>query len=171
MSVLAEDGSAVAVTSTINYIFGSRVYSPSTGIILNNELSDFCGKVASISPGEQPPSSMAPAVLKSPSKTLVIGASGGGMITTGMASALINHLWFGKSLKEAIATPVVYVDSENAVKFEPSFDKDIIKALEALGHTKKTATRFYNVVNAVEKKEGCICAVSDVRKLGKAAGY
>lgn len=37
--------------------------------------------------------------------------------------ALINHLWFGKSLKDAINTPVVYVDSENAVKFEPNFEK------------------------------------------------
>lgn len=37
--------------------------------------------------------------------------------------ALMNHLWFGKSLKEAIAAPVVFVDSQNAVKFEPKFDK------------------------------------------------
>lgn len=35
----------------------------------------------------------------------------------------MNHLWFGKSLKEAIATPVVFVNSENAVKFEPNFDE------------------------------------------------
>ncbi|KAM4745454.1 gamma-glutamyltransferase 5a [Anableps anableps] len=171
LSVLAEDGSAVAVTSTINHIFGSKVYSSSTGIILNNELSDFCGRVDNIFTGEQPPSSMSPVVLKSPSKTLVIGASGGAMITTGLASALINHLWFGKSLKEAIDTRLVYVDSENKLKFESNFDEGVIKALEALGHKKETANRFYNVVNGVEKKEGCICAVSDDRKLGEAAGY
>ena len=43
--------------------------------------------------GEQPPSSMAPTVLKSPSKTLVIGSTGGSMITTGLASVRIqgNH--------------------------------------------------------------------------------
>lgn len=35
----------------------------------------------------------------------------------------MNHLWFGKSLKEAIAAPVVFVDSENTAKFEPGFDK------------------------------------------------
>ncbi|XP_078106362.1 gamma-glutamyltransferase 5a [Sander vitreus] len=171
VSVLAEDGSAVSVTSTINHIFGSKVFSPSTGVILNNELSDFCGKVENIFPGEQPPSSMAPAVLKSQSKTLVIGSTGGSMITTGMASVLMNHLWFGKSLKEAIAAPVVFVDSQNAVKFEPSFDKDLIEALKALGHKHETAKHFYNVVNAVEKEDGCICAVSDARKMGEAAGY
>uniref|UniRef100_A0A3B3VMA6 Gamma-glutamyltransferase 5a n=2 Tax=Poecilia latipinna TaxID=48699 RepID=A0A3B3VMA6_9TELE len=171
VSVLAEDGSAVAVTSTINHIFGSKVYSPSTGIFLNNELLDFCGRVDNILPGERPPSSMAPVVLKSESKTLVIGASGGNMITTGLASALINHLWFGKSLKEAIDAPVVYVDPKNKVKFEPKFDKGLIEALRALGHKNETTSRFYNVVNAVEKKDGCICAESDDRKLGEAAGY
>ncbi|XP_068995204.1 gamma-glutamyltransferase 5a [Embiotoca jacksoni] len=171
VSVLAEDGSAVSVTSTINHIFGSKIFSPRTGVILNNELSDFCGRADSISPGEQPPSSMAPAVLKSQSKTLVIGSTGGGMITTGMASAIMNHLWLGKNLKEAIAAPVVFVDSQNAVKFEPSFDKNVIEALRALGHNQGTAKYFYNVVNAVEKEDGCIQAVSDARKLGEAAGY
>ncbi|XP_036955424.1 gamma-glutamyltransferase 5a [Acanthopagrus latus] len=171
VSVLAEDGSAVSVTSTINHIFGSKIFSPRTGIILNNELSDFCGRVDKMFPGEQPPSSMAPTVLKAPSKTLVIGSTGGSMITTGLASALVNHLWFGKSLKEAIAAPVVFVDSENTAKFEPRFDKDVIEALVALGHKQGTAKHFFNVVNAVEKQDGCICAVSDARKLGEAAGY
>ncbi|XP_061585805.1 gamma-glutamyltransferase 5a [Cololabis saira] len=171
VSVLAADGSAVSVTSTINHLFGSKVFSPRTGVILNNELSDFCGKFDRIISGERPPSSMTPAVLKSPSKTLVIGSTGGGMITTGVASALINHLWFGKSLKDAIATPVAFVDSENAVKFEPAFDNDVIEALKALGQNHVTAKRFFNVVNAVERESGCICAVSDARKLGEPAGY
>uniref|UniRef100_A0A3Q3KRR9 Gamma-glutamyltransferase 5a n=1 Tax=Mastacembelus armatus TaxID=205130 RepID=A0A3Q3KRR9_9TELE len=171
VSVLAEDGSAVSVTSTINNIFGSKVWSPSTGIILNDELSDFCRRADSIFPGEQPPSSMAPAVLKSESKTLVIGSSGGGMITTGIASALMNHLWFGKSLKDAIAAPVVFVDSQNALKFEDNFDQSVTEGLINLGHKHETAGKFYNVVNAVEKDGSCIHAVSDARKLGKAAGY
>uniref|UniRef100_A0A8C6NPR8 Glutathione hydrolase n=1 Tax=Nothobranchius furzeri TaxID=105023 RepID=A0A8C6NPR8_NOTFU len=151
VSVLAEDGSAVSVTSTINHIFGSRIYSSSTGVILNNELADFCGRANSFSPGEQPPSSMAPVVLKSQSKILLIGASGGSMITTGLASALINHLWFGKSLKEAIASPVVFINSKNAAKFEPGFDEDVIKTLKARGHNHEPPGKFYNVVNAVEK--------------------
>ncbi|XP_054630967.1 gamma-glutamyltransferase 5a [Dunckerocampus dactyliophorus] len=171
VSVLAPDGSAVSVTSSINHIFGAKIFSPRTGVILNNQLSDFCGKVDSFYSGEQPPSSMSPAVLRSKSKMLVIGSTGGTMITTAMASAIMNHLWFGKSLKEAIAAPVVFVDSENAVKFEPDFDTHLIEELKARGHIQKTAKKFYNVVNAVEKEDGCICAVSDARKLGKAAGY
>ncbi|XP_045145501.1 glutathione hydrolase 5 proenzyme [Echinops telfairi] len=42
VSVLGEDGSAVAATSTINTPFGAMVYSPQTGVLLNNELLDLC---------------------------------------------------------------------------------------------------------------------------------
>ncbi|XP_061907682.1 gamma-glutamyltransferase 5a isoform X2 [Entelurus aequoreus] len=171
VSVLAQDGSAVSVTSSINHIFGAKIFSPTTGVILNNQLSDFCGKVDRFYAGEQPPSSMAPTVLRSESKTLVIGSTGSTMITTAMASTIMNHLWFGKSLKEAIATPVVFVDSDNAVKFEPNFDTHVVEDLQALGHVHKSAKKFYNVVNAVAEEDGCICAVSDARKLGQAAGY
>ncbi|XP_076746713.1 glutathione hydrolase 5 proenzyme-like [Maylandia zebra] len=168
VSVLAEDGSAVSVTSSINDEFGSGVLSPSTGIILNNQLSDFCGRADSLSPGERPPSNMAPSVLKSPSKTLVIGGSGSETIPPAVASALMNHLWFGKSLKEAIITPVVLVDSKSEVKPEPKLEKDVVDGLEALGHK---IAKFYNTVNAVEKAGSCISAWSDERKKGKAAGY
>ncbi|XP_005952505.1 glutathione hydrolase 5 proenzyme [Haplochromis burtoni] len=168
VSVLAEDGSAVSVTSSINDEFGSRVLSPSTGIILNNQLSDFCGRANRTSHGERPPSNMAPSVLKSPSKTLVIGGSGSETIPPAVASALMNHLWFGKSLKEAIITPVVLVDSKSEVKPEPKLEKDVVDGLEALGHK---IAKFYNTVNAVEKAGSCISAWSDERKKGKAAGY
>lgn len=173
VSVLAEDGSAVSVTSTINHIFGAAVYSSTTGIILNNELADFCGRADRISSGERPPSSMAPAILKSRSgdKTLVIGGSGGSMITTAMALSIMNHLWLRMSLKEAIEAPVIFVDAKNEVKVEPGFDKSVIEVLSALGHRVKHCRYCFNVVNAVAKEDGCLTGVSDARKMGQAAGY
>ncbi|XP_017549101.1 glutathione hydrolase 5 proenzyme isoform X2 [Pygocentrus nattereri] len=173
VSVLAADGSAVSVTSTINHIFGSFVYSPRTGIILNNELADFCDRADSISAGEQPPSSMAPTILQSKDrkKILVIGGSGGSMITTAIAQSVMNHLWLGKSLKDAISEKVVFVDGQNSVNFEPGFQQSLIEEMRTRGHSIKDRDIFLNVVNAVEKEHGCISAFSDERKNGKAAGY
>lgn len=89
---------------------------------------------------------MAPVILESESGgLLVIGGSGGSMITSAVAlvnplksgfaclrsqfadfilcQAIMNHLWLKMSLKDAIAAPIVYVDSRNNLKFEPGFDK------------------------------------------------
>ncbi|XP_024132081.1 glutathione hydrolase 5 proenzyme [Oryzias melastigma] len=171
VSVLHEDGSAVALTSSVNTIFGSMVMSPRTGIILNNQLKDFCGGADSVLPGKRPPSSMSPTVMKSKSKMLVIGGSGGNMITTGVSSVLIHHLWLGKSLEDAIKNSIVFVDSNNELEFEPAFDKDVMEALKALGHKQASTDILIHSVNAIEKKDGCIFAVSDPRKKGGPDGY
>nr|XP_019937343.1 PREDICTED: gamma-glutamyltransferase 5-like [Paralichthys olivaceus] len=172
VSVLDEDGLIVSATSTINQLFGGSIYSPRTGIILNNELSDFCGRADTVRAGEQPPSSMTPVILELESGgILVIGGSGGSMIPTAVASSLMNHLWLGMSLKDAIAAPIVYVDTNNNVNYETGFNKSVKNGLRDLGHKEGTWKFFLNVVNALEKDKGCIVAVSDERKFGVSAGY
>lgn len=49
--------------------------------------------------------------------------------------------------------------------------QDVLQALVAMGHQREEAVKFFNVVNAVSKKNGCMCAVSDARKMGQPAGY
>ncbi|XP_071322634.1 glutathione hydrolase 5 proenzyme [Trachinotus anak] len=172
VSVLDEDGLAVSATSTINQLFGGSIYSPKTGIILNNELSDFCGRADTVRAGEQPPSSMTPVILESKSgRLLVIGGSGGSLITSAVALSIINHLWLGMNLEEAIAAHIVFVDSGNKVNFEPGFEESLNNSLTGLGHKLGSWQFFLNVVNAVEKEKGCIVAVSDKRKLGMSSGY
>ncbi|KAI5614317.1 gamma-glutamyltransferase 5 [Silurus asotus] len=173
VSVLASDGSAVSVTSTINHFFGSAIYSKRTGIILNNELADFCGRVNSVSAGEQPPSSMSPVIIhsKNREKVLVIGGSGGSQIITGVATAIMNNLWFKMNLKDAIKDKVVFVNSTNSVLFEPGFDQSLKEAMRSFGHDVHDNSLSLNVVNAVLKERGCITAFSDSRKRGKASGF
>ncbi|XP_008291967.1 gamma-glutamyltransferase 5-like [Stegastes partitus] len=172
VSVLDEDGLVVSATSTINQLFGGAVYSSRTGIILNNELADFCNRATTVRAGEQPPSSMAPVILETKSGgVLAIGGSGGSMITAGVALSIINRLWLGMNLKDAIAAPIVFVDSKNNVYLEDHFDKCVVDGLKGLGHDVGNWKYFFNVVNAVEKENSCITAVSDSRKFGMSAGY
>ncbi|NXY30621.1 GGT5 hydrolase, partial [Pomatorhinus ruficollis] len=184
ISVLAADGSAVSATSTINYPFGSFVYSKRTGIILNNELADFCITTRTIKPelhgknsisvsalGEKPPSAMVPSILISKSgDMLVIGGAGGGWIISATTMVIINKLWFGYDLEHAISAPVMHTQNET-VLFEETFSKEVRTGLLKRGHKEKNDIFAMNVVQGISKEGKCISAYSDKRKLGKSAGY
>ncbi|XP_009988793.1 PREDICTED: gamma-glutamyltransferase 5 [Tauraco erythrolophus] len=171
ISVLAADGSAVSATSTINYPFGSFVYSHQTGIILNNELADFCVANRSIKPGEKPPSAMVPSILISKTgDMLVIGGAGGAWIISATAMAIINKLWFGYDLEHAISAPIMHTEGDN-ILFEKHFSEEVKSGLLGRGHKEKNVTLAMNVVQGISKEGKCISAYSDKRKLGKSAGY
>ncbi|XP_027552644.1 glutathione hydrolase 5 proenzyme [Neopelma chrysocephalum] len=171
ISVLAADGSAVSATSTINYPFGSFVYSNQTGIILNNELADFCIANRSINPGEKPTSAMVPSILISKTgDMLVIGGAGGGWIISATTMAIINKLWFGYDLEHAISAPVMHTLGDGVV-FEGSFSEEVRSGLLGRGHKEKKDKFVMNVVQGISKEGKCISAYSDKRKLGKSAGY
>jgi gamma-glutamyltranspeptidase/glutathione hydrolase/leukotriene-C4 hydrolase len=65
LCVVDGDRNAVAITTTVNYYFGAKVLSPSTGIVLNNEMDDFSVPAAKLAPGHLPP---APANFIAPGK-------------------------------------------------------------------------------------------------------
>ncbi|KAG7480602.1 hypothetical protein MATL_G00058060 [Megalops atlanticus] len=175
VSVIADDGTAVSVTSTINRPFGSLVYSPNTGIILNDQLADFCengAEVDRVSAGEQPPSTTAPSVLYSEREMLVIGGAGGTRITTRIAMAIMNYLWFGKDLKQAIEDRVVFVETQNVkqtetftLQFEKGFNQAVKDGLKNKGHSiTEEFMKNGTAVNGVLKKGSSITAWSDSRR-------
>nr|XP_012604733.1 gamma-glutamyltransferase 5 isoform X1 [Microcebus murinus] len=180
VSVLAEDGSAVAATSTINTPFGAMVYSPQTGILLNNELLDLCwrrrpgsGAAPQPVPGERPPSSMVPSILinEAQGSKLVIGGAGGELIISAVAQAIVNKLWLGFDLSTAVAAPILHVGSEGHVSYEPNFSQEVQRGLRERGQSRAPRPHFLNVVQAVSQEGGCVYAASDARKRGEAAGY
>ncbi|XP_063171794.1 glutathione hydrolase 5 proenzyme isoform X1 [Candoia aspera] len=175
VAVLAEDGSAVSATSTINHPFGSMVYSQQTGIILNNELADFCMKRSSkdIFPGEMPPSSMTPSILlsKGGQSKLIIGGSGGPLIIPAVAQAIINKLWLGYDLDRAISAPILYATGGGSIQVEKPFPPDLQKALADMGHRVSPMQQSLNVVQGISQDGSCIFPYSDPRKQGEASGY
>uniref|UniRef100_A0A1I8P187 Gamma-glutamyltransferase n=2 Tax=Stomoxys calcitrans TaxID=35570 RepID=A0A1I8P187_STOCA len=116
MAVLAANGDAITVTSTVNNYFGSKVRSRRTGIILNDEMDDFStpglvnsfGVPASpanyIRPGKRPMSSMCPAIIldNDGNVRMLVGAAGGTKITTSVAQTIIKYLIFNERLEESV---------------------------------------------------------------------
>ncbi len=142
ISVVDKYGNAVAMTSTIEYLFGSVLMVD--GFMLNNELTDFSlapeidgKKVANrLEPRKQPRSSMAPTfVFDNKNKlVMVMGSPGGPRIIQYVLKAIVGHLDWGLNVQEAIALPN-YVTLNNRIELEDrTWLRCLKKPLERLGH-------------------------------------
>lgn len=150
ISVMDGQGNAVALTQTINSIFGSLITVPGTGIVLNNELDDFsvAPNVANIweavgssvnapAPGKRPLSSMTPTiVMKDGKATMVVGSPMGTMIISSVLHSLLNVVEFGMNPQQAVQAPRFHHQWKPEQLFlEPEFSKDVRDSLTAIGHS------------------------------------
>jgi gamma-glutamyltranspeptidase / glutathione hydrolase len=150
LSVVDRDGNAVALTTTVNYYFGSCVLVPGTGILLNDEMDDFdqAPGVANayglsgrgpnaVAPGKIPLSSMAPTLVfdRDGRLALAVGAAGGARIPTAVAQVILHVVDDGMRLDEALAASRLHQQTGDAVQVEPNgLEVATAKQLEARGH-------------------------------------
>jgi gamma-glutamyltranspeptidase/glutathione hydrolase len=107
-SIVDADGDAVAMTTTIESTFGSRIMV--RGFLLNNQLTDFDftpGGANQVAPRKRPRSSMAPSVVfeRDGEVRLVVGSPGGPNIINYVARALVATLDWGFDVQSAVALP------------------------------------------------------------------
>jgi len=111
------EGWWVAITTTVNTTFGSKVIVPGTGIILNNEMDDFSiqpgvpnafglvgAEANAIALGKRPLSSMSPTIVERDGVPfLTVGAAGGPTIISQVLLAVSHVLDEGLTIDAAIA--------------------------------------------------------------------
>ena len=149
-SIVDAQGNAVAVTTTLNGNYGSKVYVKDAGFFLNNEMDDFSikpgvpnmyGLVGSeanaIAPEKRMLSSMTPTVVEKDGKLfMVIGTPGGSTIITSVLQNILNVTEYGMTMQEAVSKPRFHHQwLPDEVRFEPNgFDAKTLQELRDKGY-------------------------------------
>ena len=186
-SVVDEAGNAVAVTTTLNDSFGSRVTAEGLGFLLNDEMDDFAAKQGvpnaygliqgpanAIGPGKRPLSAMTPTmVLKDGKLFLVLGSPGGPTIITTVANVLMGVIDYGLDIQEAVNAPRFHHQwLPDVIGVEDRLSPDTMNLLRAKGHTLHVAHSWGDgECIIVDPKTGERLGASDGRNNGKAVGY
>jgi gamma-glutamyltranspeptidase/glutathione hydrolase len=149
-SIVDAAGNAVAVTYTLNALFGAKVIAGGTGFFLNDEMDDFTikpgtpnlfglvqGQANAIAPGKRPLSSMSPSIVTKDGKTfMVLGSPGGSRIISIVVQVLLNVIEHGMTIQEAVNAPRIHHQwLPDQIAAEPfALSPDTRAILEAKGH-------------------------------------
>ncbi|MCE9669444.1 gamma-glutamyltransferase [Myxococcus stipitatus] len=190
ISVVDKDGNAVALTTTINYSFGSCVVAKGTGVLLNDEMDDFAaqpgvpnayglvtGEPNAVHPGKVPQSSMSPTLVFSkedPRKVmLAVGSPGGSTIPTTVIQVISNVVDGGMDVARAVNEGRVhhqYLPDELWVDrfgLEPA----TLTVLQAKGHQVRRVDQWGDAEAVyVDPATGLRFSASDPRNEGMALG-
>jgi gamma-glutamyltranspeptidase/glutathione hydrolase len=186
-SVVDPAGDAVAVTTTLNDSFGSRVTATSLGFLLNNEMDDFASKQGvpnaygliqgpanAIGPGKRPLSAMTPTlVLKNGKLFMVLGSPGGPTIITTVANVLMGVVDYGLDIQAAVNAPRFHNQwLPDSIMIEDRISPDAVHLLESKGQ-KVEVRHFWGDGECIEvdPRSGELLGASDGRNNGKALGY
>ncbi|MDO5028303.1 MAG: gamma-glutamyltransferase [Bacillota bacterium] len=178
-SVVDIEGNMVALTSTVNYYFGSKVGVPGYGFVMNNEMDDFVAKhdhPNSIAGGKTPLSSMSPTIiLKDGKPVAALGSPGGTTIISTVAQVISNIIDHNMGMQEAVDAPRIKGFKDGKITFENRFPEETINALAEKGHTMNPSDdwdRSFGSVNAVLfTEDGKLEGAGDPRRDGKALGF
>jgi gamma-glutamyltranspeptidase/glutathione hydrolase len=151
VSVVDAARNAVALTTTLEYGYGSRIVVPGAGFLLNNEMGDFnpgpgltdrdglIGTPPNLAePGKRMLSSMTPTIVARDGRLfMVTGSPGGRTIINTVLMTIFNVIDFDMNAQEAVDAGRMHhqwlPDRINVERY--GFSADTIKALEARGHT------------------------------------
>ncbi|MCC6611729.1 MAG: gamma-glutamyltransferase [Burkholderiales bacterium] len=177
VSIADASGDAVAMTTTIENAFGSRIMV--RGFLLNNQLTDFSFAPAAdgravanrVEPGKRPRSSMAPTLVfdRTDRLTHVVGSPGGSVIINYVAQALVAMLDWGLDAQQAV--DLGHFGSRNgATELERGTAAETLAdGLRVLGHDVRVMS-MTSGLHAIERVPGGWRGAADARREGRARG-
>ena len=178
ISIIDKEGNAVAVTTTLNGLYGSKVVVSGAGFFLNNEMDDFSikpgvpnmfgavgGEANKIEPGKRMLSSMTPTiVLKNGKPFIVVGTPGGTTIPTSVYQSIVNVVDFKLNPNFSVNLPKFHHQwLPEIVAVEKHFPETTISNLEKLGYKIDRWNQIGRTEMIVVDEKGNATAVADGR--------
>jgi gamma-glutamyltranspeptidase/glutathione hydrolase len=179
-SIADQEGNAIAITTTLNGNYGSKVVVEGGGFFLNNEMDDFSskpgvpnqfglvgGKANSIQPGKRMLSSMTPTIVeKNGQLVLLTGSPGGSTIITSVFQNIINTIDFGMNPQQVVDAPRVHSQwLPDEVYAEPkALSVEVQTKLEELGHRIKIQNRIGVMASIFVSDLGDYIGVADTTR-------
>jgi gamma-glutamyltranspeptidase/glutathione hydrolase len=188
-SIADSEGNAIAITTTLNGNYGSKVVVEGGGFFLNNEMDDFSskpgfpnqfglvgGEANAIKAGKRMLSSMTPTIVeKNGNLFMVLGSPGGSTIITAVFQNIINTIDFEMSPQQVVHAPRVHSQwLPDEVYVETDFpSKNVLDQLEAAGHVIKSQAKIGMMANIFVSDSEEYIGVADTKRHAdsKATGY
>lgn len=186
ISVIDKQGNAVALTTTLNGNYGSKVYVEEGGFFLNNQMDDFVAKPGfpnmyaivgneknAIAPGKRMLSSMSPTIVVRAEKPyLILGSPGGPAIISSVLRVILNVTEHGMPVDQAVAAGRVHHQwLPDVIKYEGGyFRESMLDSLRSMGHQLEEVEEI-GAVEAIQIDErGVATGAADTRRDDHARG-
>ncbi|MBK8680325.1 MAG: gamma-glutamyltransferase [Bacteroidetes bacterium] len=186
-SIVDAEGNAVAVTTTLNDSYGSKIIVNGAGFLLNNEMDDFSakpgeanmyglvgGEANAIAPGKRMLSSMTPIIVtKNDSLFMVLGSPGGSTIITSVFQCIINVIEFNMTMQQSVDAGRFHNQwLPDEILYERNkIDSTTLSQLQKMGHTIKSKEAIGRVDAILINANGTLEGAADKRGDDSAVGY
>lgn len=186
-SIVDKNHNAIAVTTTLNGIFGSKVFVEKSGFFLNNEMDDFSvkpgvpnqfglvgGAANAIAPQKRMLSSMTPTILeKDGDLFLVVGSPGGSTIITSVYQTILNIVDYGMDVQEAIDAKKTHSQwlPDQILYEKDALSPEVLLQLDSLGHQLEERGSIGRLNAVMVLPDGRLQGGSDPRGDDTAVGF
>ena len=186
-SIIDPKGNAVAITTTLNGNYGSKVFLDELGFFLNNEMDDFSAKPGvpnmfglvgaeanKIEPGKRMLSSMTPTIVeKNDELFMVVGTPGGSTIITSVFQTIMNVVEFKMNMQQAVNAKKVHHQwlPDRIIVEKGAISPKVRAELLEMGHLMEEREAIGRVDAILVHKNGLLEGAADPRGDDLALGF